>query len=144
MRAGLLNLTALPAWEALVGGVLALGAALLLGGALAWFAIPTVVVSSVGGSWLALSQLPDTERFALVWPVVVVGMGAGLYIAAWRLGKQKLQQTSRMATAMCLVMLAPRLAAGGARSLMLPLLGAAALLMVAGRGGTSETSVGTG
>lgn len=40
-------------------------------------------------------------------------------------------------------MLAPRLAAGGARSLMVPLLGAAALLLVAGRGEASESPART-
>jgi hypothetical protein len=138
MRAGLLSAALLPAWGALVGGLLALGGAVVLGGALAWFAIPTLVVSAVGGAWLALSQFPDSQRLALIWPVAVVGMCVGLSIAAWRLGNRKLQQTARMATAVSLVTLAPRLAAGGARSLMLPLLGVGALLMVMGRGGAAE------
>lgn len=113
VRSGLIQTTVFPAWAALTGGLLAIGAALAVGGALAWLAIPAMVAAAVGGLWLILEPLASSKRFVFIWPAIVVSIGAGLYMAAWRLGNQKLRQASSRLTALSLVLLAPRLAGGG-------------------------------
>lgn len=103
-----------------------------------------MAAAAVGGLWLALEPLANSQRFVFIWPAIVVSIGAGLCIAAWRLGNQKLRQASSTATALSQVLLAPRLSGGGARPLVLPMVGLTALLLFAGRGvggGTGDGAV---
>lgn len=132
---GLLPPALLIPWYCLVGGGSALGAALLLGGALAWLAVPAAVALIEGAAQIGAPWLPDIQPLAMLWPALVVGMGGGAYLAARRTGNRAWQRNSRMITAFSLVMLVPRaLGQGESRKLMLPLMAAGALLLLGGRG----------